>query len=121
MWVVADLDDDYIARISVEPKAGRHFTFATPDRSVFEFAKVAFEIAFYYMQAKTIYLRAGKSQYSLPQVADRSCGCRVWLRDLGAFHNFHYTPTHGSWRDQAEIEIGDVYATMSGSAPNTGP
>ena len=97
MWVVADLDDDYIAKMedvlklyerpydpeqpvvcwdekpiplhaelrppspalpgrearrdneykrngtanvfcAVEPKAGRHFTFATPDRSAFEFA-----------------------------------------------------------------------------------
>ena len=26
---------------AVEPKAGRHFTFATPDRSGFEFAQVA--------------------------------------------------------------------------------
>ena len=29
---------------AVEPKAGRHFTFATPDRSGFEFAQVAMEI-----------------------------------------------------------------------------
>ena len=27
---------------AVEPKAGRHLTFATPDRSAFEFAKVIF-------------------------------------------------------------------------------
>ena len=27
---------------AVEPKAGRHFTFPTPDRSGFEFAQVAF-------------------------------------------------------------------------------
>ena len=68
---MADLDDDYIAKMEdllevyerpydpqqpvvcldekpitlhadvVEPKAGRHFTFATPDRSGFEFAQVA--------------------------------------------------------------------------------
>ena len=29
----------------VDPKAGRHFTFATPDRSAFEFARVACELA----------------------------------------------------------------------------
>src|SRR5436853_7762047 len=41
---------------AVEPKAGRHFTFATPDRSALEFAKVACEIAIQYMQAETIHL-----------------------------------------------------------------
>jgi hypothetical protein len=25
----------------------------------------------------------------------------------------HYTPTHGSWLNQAEIEIGDLLAAMS--------
>src|SRR5215467_13506858 len=30
---------------AVEPKAGRHFTFPTPDRSGFEFARVSFELA----------------------------------------------------------------------------
>ena len=41
---------------AVEPKAGRHFTFATPDRSGFEFAKVAFELALQYPAANTIHL-----------------------------------------------------------------
>ncbi len=41
---------------AVEPKAGRHFTFATPDRSGFEFAKVAFESALQYQAASTIHL-----------------------------------------------------------------
>ena len=41
---------------AVEPKAGRHFTFATPDRSAFEFARVACELALPYPQAKTIHL-----------------------------------------------------------------
>src|SRR6476661_3211533 len=115
MWVVADLDDDYIAKMedvleiyerpydpqqpvvcldekpitlhadvraaspaapgrearrdneyercgtanvfcAVEPKAGRHFTFATPDRSGFEFAQVAVTLAMAYPKAKTIHL-----------------------------------------------------------------
>jgi len=30
---------------AVEPKAGRHFTFPTPDRSAVQFAQVAFELA----------------------------------------------------------------------------
>ena len=41
---------------AVEPKAGRHFTFPTPDRSAFEFAQVAFQLALEYPQAKTIHL-----------------------------------------------------------------
>src|SRR5215831_12464933 len=38
----------------VEPKAGRHFTFATPDRS--EFARVACELAMQCPEADTIHL-----------------------------------------------------------------
>src|SRR6516164_8469227 len=41
---------------AVEPKAGRHFTFATPDRSAFEFARVACELAIQYRDADTIHL-----------------------------------------------------------------
>jgi hypothetical protein len=41
---------------AVEPKAGRHFTFATPDRSAVEFAQVVFELADQYPQANTIHL-----------------------------------------------------------------
>src|SRR6202142_2548492 len=41
---------------AVEPKAGRHFTFPTPDRSAVEFAHVVFELADRYPQADTIHL-----------------------------------------------------------------
>ena len=41
---------------AVEPKAGRHFTFPTPDRSGFEFAQVACHLAMQYPEAKTIHL-----------------------------------------------------------------
>jgi len=40
----------------VEPKAGRHFTFATPDRSRFEFAQVICRLALAYAEAKIIHL-----------------------------------------------------------------
>src|SRR5262252_7986151 len=115
MWVVADLDDDYITKMEdvlelyerpydqqqpvvcldekpitlhgdvrpasaaqpgrearrdneyercgtanvfcvVEPKAGRHFIFPTPDRSGLEFAQVLAELALAYPEAKTIHL-----------------------------------------------------------------
>ncbi|MDQ2946025.1 MAG: transposase, partial [Acidobacteriota bacterium] len=41
---------------AVEPKAGRHFTFPTLDRSAFQFAQVAFQLAMQYPQAETIHL-----------------------------------------------------------------
>ena len=41
---------------AVEPKAGRHFTFPTPDRSGFEFAQVLFHLALKYPKAETIHL-----------------------------------------------------------------
>ena len=41
---------------AVEPKAGRHFTFATPDRSAAELAPVRGQIISKYPFAKTIHL-----------------------------------------------------------------
>ena len=164
MWVVADLDDDYIAKMedvlevyewpqdpkqpvicldekpvtlhadvrptspaapgrearrdneyercgtanvfcAVEPKAGRHFTFATPDRSGFEFAQVAATLAMAYPEAKTIHLVMDNlnihRRKSLADVFGLEMAAEVWDR-----FTVHYTPTHGSWLNQAEIEIG---------------
>src|SRR3982750_884195 len=41
---------------AVEPKAGRHFTFATPDRSAAEFAPVAYHLVQQYPDATTLHL-----------------------------------------------------------------
>jgi hypothetical protein len=164
MWVVADLDDDYIAKMedvlevyerpydpqqpvvcvdekpvtlhadvrpaspavpgrearrdneyercgtanvfcAVEPKAGRHFTFATPDRSGFEFAQVAVTLAMAYPNAKTIHLVMDNLNIhrlkALADVFGTEMAVEVWDR-----FTTHYTPTHGSWLNQAEIEIG---------------
>jgi DDE superfamily endonuclease len=90
---------------AVEPKAGRHFTFATPDRSGFEFAKVAFELALQYPAATTIHLVLDNlnihRRKSLTDLLGSEIGTEVWNR-----FTVHYTPTHGSWLNQAEIEIG---------------
>jgi len=164
MWVVAELDDDYIAKMedvletyeqpynpqepvvcldekpvtlhadvrppspdqpgrearrdneyercgtanvfcAVEPKAGRHFTFPTPDRSGFEFAQVAVALALAYPAAKTIHLVMDNlnihRQTSLAEVFGAEMAVEVWDR-----FTVHYTPKHGSWLNQAEIEIG---------------
>ena len=90
---------------AVEPKAGRHFTFATPDRSALEFAKVAFEVALQYMQAETIHLVVDNlnihRRKSLTDLLGTEFGSEIWDR-----FTVHYTPKHGSWLNQAEIEIG---------------
>src|SRR5947209_17712200 len=41
---------------ALEPKAGRHFTFPTPDRSTFKIAQVLVKLALEYPRAETIHL-----------------------------------------------------------------
>jgi transposase len=89
---------------AVEPKAGRHFTFPTPDRSAFEFAQVAFHLAIAYPRAKAIHLVMDNlnthRRKSLTDLYGGQFGGEIWDR-----FKVHYTPTHGSWLNQAEIEI----------------
>jgi DDE superfamily endonuclease len=90
---------------AVEPKAGRHFTFPTPDRSAVEFAHAVFEVAMKYPQADTIHLVMDNlnihCRKSLTDLLGDDTGGEVWDR-----FTIHYTPKHGSWLNQAEIEIG---------------
>ena len=90
---------------AVEPKAGRHFTFATPDRSAIQFAQVIFELAMHYPHARTIHLVMDNLNIhrckSLTNLLGEEVGGEVWNR-----FTVHYTPKHGSWLNQAEIEIG---------------
>jgi hypothetical protein len=90
---------------AVEPKAGRHFLFPTPDRSGFEFARVAVALALEYPNAKTIHLVLDNlnihRRKSLSGVFGSDMATEVWDR-----FTVHHTPTHGSWLNQAEIEIG---------------
>jgi hypothetical protein len=99
---------------AVEPKAGRHFTFATPDRSAVQFAQVLFELAMQYPDADTIHLVMDNlnihRRKSLTDLLDEEVGGEVWDR-----FTVHYTPTHGSWLNQAEIEIGLLSRQCLGS------
>jgi hypothetical protein len=67
---------------AVEPKTGRHFTFATPDRSAFEFARVACELALQYGHAKTIHLVLDNlnihCQKSLTDAFGTEMGTEIW-------------------------------------------
>jgi hypothetical protein len=90
---------------AVEPKAGRHFTFPTPDRSGFEFAQVLFHLALKYPKAETIHLVMDNlnshRRKSLSDLYGAEMASQLW-----DCFTIHYTPTHGSWLNQAEIEIG---------------
>ena len=90
---------------AVEPKAGRHFTFVTPNRTGLEFAKVICQLALQYPEAKTIHLVVDNlnihRRKSLNDLLGEKEGGELWGR-----FTVHYTPVHGSWLNQAEMEIG---------------
>lgn len=90
---------------AVEPKAGRHFTFPMPDRSGFEFAQVLFHLAMEYPNAETIHLvmdnLSSHHRNSVVELDGAEMASEVW-----DCFTIHYTPKHGSWLNQAEIEIG---------------
>jgi hypothetical protein len=89
---------------AVEPKAGQHFTWATPNRSGPEFARAIAELVVHYPRARTIHLvmdnLSSHSQKMLTDHYGQGLGEALW-RQL----TVHYTPKHGSWLNQAEIEI----------------
>jgi DDE superfamily endonuclease len=90
---------------SVEPKAGKHFAKATPNRSGPQFAMMLSDIARRYPKAKKIHLVMDNlSTHTKKMLIDhfgKERGKRLWRR-----FKVHYTPTHGSWLNQAETEIG---------------
>src|SRR5208282_5818169 len=90
---------------AVEPKAGHHFTFPTPDRSGFEFAQVAVSLALEYSAAKTIHLLMDNLNIHRRKALSDVFGVEMATEVWGRF-TIHYTPTHGSWLNQAEIEVG---------------
>ncbi len=77
----------------------------TADRSGPQFVQALFEIVMAYPQADTIHLVVDNlsthSRKSLTDLRGGQLGGEIW----DAF-TVHYTPRHGSWLNQAEIEIG---------------
>ena len=90
---------------AVEPKAGKHITKATKNRKAPQFARMAKEVAQDYPKTKTIHLVMDNlnthKQKSLTDYYGEKLGGTIWGRFTP-----HYTPTHASWLNQAEIEIG---------------
>jgi transposase len=90
---------------AIEPKAGQHFTTVTPTRSSPEFAGFLQSLANNYPAADTIHLVMDNlNSHKRKAVTDRfgeEEGGKLWNR-----FTVHYTPIHGSWLNQAELEIG---------------
>ena len=88
----------------VEPKAGRHFIKPTSNRRSAEFADYLVEIVARYPEADTIHLVMDNlSSHNRKALVDRfgeKIGGLLWER-----FTVHHTPKHGSWLNQAEIEI----------------
>ena len=88
----------------VEPKTGRHFLKPTATRSGAEFADYMVEIIARYPQARTIHLVLDNlnthDRKSLVTRYGEKVGGLLWKR-----FTIHYTPKHGSWLNQAEIEV----------------
>lgn len=89
---------------AVEPKAGKHFTFPTPNRSAPQLARVLSQIIASYPFARTIHLVMDNlnihCRKSLTDHFGEEWGGYLWSR-----LTVHYTPKHGSWLNHAEIEI----------------
>jgi len=91
----------------VEPKAGRHFTCVTPNRSGAQFARVVQRVVAAYPAARTIHLVMDNlnihGEKSLTDHLGQRTGRSIWRR-----LTVHFTPKHGSWLNQAEIELSLV-------------
>ena len=96
-------------------KTGRHFTTATPDRSGTEFARMVGYVVKEYRFAKTIHLVVDNlnshSRNSLINYYGEQEGGYLWDR-----LTVHYTPKHGSWLNQAEIELSRYSRQCLGEA-----
>ncbi len=91
----------------VEPKTGRHLTCATPNRSAAAFARMVRTVIRAYPSARTIHLVLDNlnthREKALTDHFGHREGRRLWRR-----LTIHYTPIHGSWLNQAEIELSLV-------------
>jgi len=89
---------------AVEPKCGRHFIRVTPNRSGPEFAQAVEQIIRAYPFARRIHLvmdnlSTHQRKFLIERFGQQEGGY-LWNR-----LQLHYTPKHGSWLNQAEIEI----------------
>jgi len=88
----------------VEPKRGKHWVKITKNRKADQFAAVLRDIGRAYPAATKIHLvmdnLSTHTRKSLVEHLGPQRGAKLWDR-----FEVHYTPKHGSWLNQAEIEI----------------
>ena len=89
----------------VEPKAGRHQTHATKNRTAPQFAGALKRIAAAYPEADTIHLVMDNLNTHREKSIIEAFGVEQGRALWGRF-TVHYTPKHGSWLDLAESELG---------------
>ena len=89
---------------AIEPKRGRHFVKITPHRKSDQFAEMLRDISRAYPQARKIHLvmdnLSTHTRKALVTNLGPKRGANLWNR-----FEVHYTPKHGSWLNQAEIEL----------------
>jgi hypothetical protein len=99
---------------ALAPKVGQHFCRVTPNRTAREFAKMTGAIARRYPQARKIHIVLDNlnthCEKSLVDFYGQRKGRRIWRRFV-----VHRTPNHGSWLNQAEIEVCLVSRQVLGS------
>ena len=88
----------------VEPKAGRHFPKPTATRWAAEFADYMVEIVARYPEARTIHLVMDNLNTHGRKSLVKRYGEKLGGLLCNCF-TVHYTPKHGSWLNQAEIEV----------------
>jgi hypothetical protein len=98
----------------VEPKAGRHLTHATANRTSTAFAEAVRRIARAYPRADVIHLITDNLNTHTPTSLVKTFG-PVRGGALARRFNFHYTPKHASWLNVAEIEASLVSRECLGS------
>jgi len=91
----------------VEPKTGRHFTCATKNRTGAAFARMVRTVVRAYPRARTIHLVMDNRNTHREKALTDHYGVREGKR-LWRCLTVHYTPVHGSWLNQAEIELSLV-------------
>lgn len=108
---IAKQDSEYIRRgtgnvfCGVEPKGGRHWTWVTRNRKADKFARALLKIVRAYPGVRTRHLVLDNLNTHNEKSRVDYYGLREG-RKLWKSFTVHYTPKHGSWLNQAEIEIG---------------
>jgi hypothetical protein len=103
----------------VEPKAGRHFPRPAPTRSAAEFADYLLEIIARCPDVRTIHLVLDNLNTHRRKALTERYGAKpgglLWDR-----FTVHYTPKHGSWLNQAGIEVSLLSRQCLGKRRNPG-